>query len=57
MLLGSLIAAVVAAVLVKRRNGIYRRLWEAETRDEDADGIPDIYQPTARGRAGGGGMD
>ncbi|UIX34114.1 Na+/H+ antiporter NhaA [Streptomyces sp. GQFP] len=57
VLLGSLIAAVVAAVLVKRRNGIYRRLWEAETRDEDADGIPDIYQPTARGRAGGGGMD
>ncbi|WP_405537478.1 Na+/H+ antiporter NhaA [Streptomyces sp. NBC_00075] len=50
VLLGSLIAAVVAAVLVKRRNGIYRRLWEAETRDEDADGIPDIYQHTAHGR-------
>lgn len=47
VLLGSLIAATVAALLVKRRNGIYRRLWEAETRDDDADGIPDIYQRTA----------
>ncbi|MDX2528244.1 Na+/H+ antiporter NhaA [Streptomyces europaeiscabiei] len=52
VLLGSLIAAAVAALLVKRRNGIYRRLWEAETRDEDADGIPDIYQRTASGRDG-----
>ncbi|MPY61019.1 Na+/H+ antiporter NhaA [Streptomyces spongiae] len=50
VLLGSLIAATVAALLVKRRNRIYRRLWEAETRDEDADGIPDIYQHTAPGR-------
>ena len=40
VLLGSLIAA--AALLVKRRNGIYRRLWEAETFDEDADSLPDI---------------
>ncbi|QLH25328.1 Na+/H+ antiporter NhaA [Streptomyces sp. Rer75] len=53
VLLGSLIAAAVAALLVKRRNGIYRRLWEAETRDEDADGIPDIYQQTNRGSAAG----
>ncbi|MFI1733813.1 Na+/H+ antiporter NhaA [Streptomyces acidicola] len=56
VLLGSLVAAVVAALLVKRRNGIYRRLWEAETRDEDADGVPDIYQQAApgHGRAAGG---
>lgn len=52
VLLGSLLAAAVAALLVKRRNGIYRRLWEAETRDDDADGIPDIYQRTASGRDG-----
>lgn len=44
VLLGSLIAAALAAGLVRRRNGIYRRLWEAENRDDDADGIPDIYQ-------------
>ncbi|WP_306359283.1 Na+/H+ antiporter NhaA [Nocardia sp. CC227C] len=48
VLVGSLIAAVVAAVLVKRRNGIYRRLYEAENIDEDADGIPDIYQRNQR---------
>lgn len=44
VLLGSLLAAGVAALLVKRRNTIYRKLWEAEHLDEDADGIPDIYQ-------------
>ncbi|WP_049564598.1 Na+/H+ antiporter NhaA [Streptomyces sp. SBT349] len=48
VLVASLLAAVVAAVLVRQRNGVYRRLWEEETRDEDGDGIPDIYQ---RGRA------
>ena len=30
VLLGSLIAAALAALLLKRRNGIYRRLWEEE---------------------------
>jgi len=44
VLVGSLIAAVIAAVLLKRRNFLYRRLWEEEERDDDADGIPDIYQ-------------
>ncbi|MFD5130926.1 Na+/H+ antiporter NhaA [Streptomyces olindensis] len=44
VLVGSLLAAGIAALLVKRRNSIYRRLWEAEHLDEDADGIPDIYQ-------------
>ncbi|MFJ7263632.1 Na+/H+ antiporter NhaA [Streptomyces globosus] len=47
VLVGSLIAAVLAAVLLRRRNGIYRRLYEEETLDADADGIPDIYQRTA----------
>ncbi|SDM94281.1 Na+/H+ antiporter NhaA [Streptomyces wuyuanensis] len=56
VLLGSLLAAAVAALLVKRRNTIYRRLWEEEMRDEDADGIPDIYHRTTTGhsRAGAG---
>jgi NhaA family Na+:H+ antiporter len=44
VLVGSVTAAGLAALLVRRRNGIYRRLYEEETRDEDADGIPDIYQ-------------
>ena len=44
VLIGSLLAAALAAVLLRRRNRIYRRLCEEEDRDEDADGIPDIYQ-------------
>jgi Na+:H+ antiporter, NhaA family len=50
VLLGSLLAAAIAAVLIKRRNAVYRRLWEEETRDEDADGIPDIHQRANPGR-------
>ncbi|MFE0737301.1 Na+/H+ antiporter NhaA [Streptomyces sp. NPDC058855] len=50
VLVGSLLAAALAAVLLRRRNLVYRRLWEEEERDEDADGIPDIYQ-TGAGRA------
>lgn len=44
VLIGSLLAAIVAAALLKRRNSVYRRLWEAENRDQDANGIPDVYQ-------------
>ncbi|WP_336319999.1 Na+/H+ antiporter NhaA [Streptomyces lavendofoliae] len=44
VLIGSLIAAGLAALLIKRRNGVYRRLYEEENRDDDHDGIPDIYQ-------------
>jgi NhaA family Na+:H+ antiporter len=44
VLLGSLIAATLATVLLKLRNAKYRRLYEAEERDDDLDGIPDIYE-------------
>ncbi|MFD3547555.1 Na+/H+ antiporter NhaA [Streptomyces sp. NPDC058655] len=44
VLIGSLIAAVVAAVMLKLRNRRYRALTEAEERDEDLDGIPDVYE-------------
>ncbi|MGW2716304.1 Na+/H+ antiporter NhaA [Streptomyces sp. NPDC001492] len=44
VLTGSLIAAAVATVLLKIRNAKYRRLCEVEERDEDLDGIPDIYE-------------
>ncbi|MFG2130637.1 Na+/H+ antiporter NhaA [Streptomyces sp. NPDC048751] len=44
VLLGSLIAAILATVLLKLRNAKYRSLFEAEERDEDLDGIPDIYE-------------
>ncbi|MEU9111155.1 Na+/H+ antiporter NhaA [Streptomyces sp. NPDC048483] len=44
VLIGSLLAAVFAAVLLKLRNNKYRKLCEEEERDEDRDGIPDIYE-------------
>ncbi|MDX3631661.1 Na+/H+ antiporter NhaA [Streptomyces europaeiscabiei] len=44
VLTGSLIAAVLATVLLKMRNAEYQALWAAEERDDDLDGIPDIYE-------------
>ncbi|MFK0174009.1 Na+/H+ antiporter NhaA [Streptomyces sp. NPDC090306] len=44
VLVGSLIAAILATVLLKMRNAKYRRLCENEERDEDHDGVPDIYE-------------
>jgi NhaA family Na+:H+ antiporter len=44
VLLGSLTAAALAALLLRRRNRVYQRLYEEEERDDNADGIPDIYQ-------------
>ncbi|GAA2089750.1 Na+/H+ antiporter NhaA [Streptomyces albiaxialis] len=44
VLVGSLFSALVACVLLKVRDAKYRAMWEEETRDEDADGVPDIDQ-------------
>ncbi|WP_374775095.1 Na+/H+ antiporter NhaA [Streptomyces sp. NBC_01310] len=44
VLIGSLIAAVIACVMLKLRNRKYKALTDAEERDEDLDGIPDIYE-------------
>ncbi|KOT86933.1 pH-dependent sodium/proton antiporter [Streptomyces rimosus subsp. pseudoverticillatus] len=49
VLAGSLTAAALAVLLIKRRNVVYRRLYAAETRDQNTDGIPDIYQPKGSG--------
>ena len=43
ILLGSLIAATLASVVLRLRNRAYRRIAELESRDDDADGIPDVY--------------
>jgi NhaA family Na+:H+ antiporter len=40
---GSLIAAVLAAVVLRLRNQVYRRIREAEQVDADSDGVPDAY--------------
>jgi NhaA family Na+:H+ antiporter len=44
VLIGSLLAATLATVVLRMRNGVYRRIEEAETADDDTDGIPDIYR-------------
>ncbi|HZX39764.1 MAG TPA: Na+/H+ antiporter NhaA [Streptomyces sp.] len=44
VLMGSLIAAVFAGILLKLRDRKYRSLTEEEERDDDHDGIPDIYE-------------
>ncbi|MET9393461.1 Na+/H+ antiporter NhaA [Streptomyces sp. NPDC006624] len=49
VLIASLIAALLATLLLRRRNAVYRRLYEEENRDADADGIPDVYQHTETG--------
>lgn len=44
VLTGSVTAALLAAVLLRLRNRRYRLMWEEEKRDDDHDGIPDVYE-------------
>ncbi|OZC62873.1 Na+/H+ antiporter NhaA [Rhodococcus sp. 06-621-2] len=44
VLTGSILAALLASILLRARNRVYKRIHEEETRDDDHDGIPDIYQ-------------
>ncbi|MDN3268277.1 Na+/H+ antiporter NhaA [Streptomyces sp. MA15] len=44
VLAGSLIATALATVLLKMRNAKYRKLADEEERDEDLDGVPDVYE-------------
>ncbi|WP_369145009.1 Na+/H+ antiporter NhaA [Streptomyces sp. R44] len=44
VLIGSLVAAVLASVLLKLRVRKYQVLVSDEERDDDEDGIPDIYE-------------
>jgi len=51
VLTGSLLAAALAAVVLRIRNRHYRAVFELETCDDDRDGVPDVYVagPDARG--------
>lgn len=44
ILAGSLLAALLASVVLRSRNKHYRKLAELEEIDEDNDGIPDVFQ-------------
>ena len=61
VLVGSLLAAVAAAVVLRFRNAVYRRIEQTETEDLDGDGVPDCFEPveavaaqSASGRQSGG---
>jgi NhaA family Na+:H+ antiporter len=43
VLVGSVLAAMAATVVLRARNRVYRRIEEAERLDSDHDGIPDLF--------------
>ncbi len=47
VLVGSLMAALLASVALRMRNLAYRHIAELESRDDDADGIPDVFEREA----------
>jgi NhaA family Na+:H+ antiporter len=47
VLLGSLVSAVLAAAVLRRRNAVYRAIEREETLDRDGDGIPDCFETQA----------
>ncbi len=49
VLVGSVVAALLAAVVLRTRNEIYRRICAAEEVDQDHDGVPDVYQERPAG--------
>jgi NhaA family Na+:H+ antiporter len=46
VLVGSVVAAVAAAIVLRARNRVYRRIEDAERLDSDHDGIPDLFDPS-----------
>jgi NhaA family Na+:H+ antiporter len=50
ILAGTLTAALLATVVLRLRNRVYRRIAAEETADTDRDGVPDVFQrPSAEG--------
>ncbi len=52
VLAASVVAAGIAAAVLFSRNRHYAAVSDAEERDEDGDGIPDVYQRPGSGPAG-----
>ena len=44
VLVGTVTAALLATVVLRIRNRVYRRIRAAELADADRDGVPDVYQ-------------
>lgn len=47
VLAGSLISVLLATVVLRIRNRVYRRIYELETLDVDQDDIPDVFETAA----------
>lgn len=45
ILAASVLAALLAVVVLRTRNRQYRQVHEAEMIDSDRDGVPDVYEP------------
>ncbi len=43
VLTGSVLAALVAAAILRTRNRTYRRVRQDEEHDSDGDGVPDVF--------------
>ncbi len=48
VLSASLLAALLATIVLRYRNGVYRRIHERERVDTDHDDVPDVYEQEAR---------
>ena len=44
VLVASVVSALLATLVLRRRQAVHVALYEEETRDDDQDGIPDVYQ-------------
>lgn len=44
VLAGSILAAALGAGILRTRNRTYRRICQAEAIDQDADGVPDVFE-------------
>ena len=44
VLVGSLVAVLLASIVLRARNRVYKAMWDAEQVDKDRDDIPDVYQ-------------
>ncbi|MEP7737464.1 Na+/H+ antiporter NhaA [Nocardioides sp. 31GB23] len=44
VLVGSLVAVLLASIVLRARNRVYKSMWDAEQVDKDRDDIPDVYQ-------------
>ena len=48
VLCGSVIAALLATIVLRMRNRHYQLVEERETADRDLDGVPDVYETKSR---------